>query len=173
MSKSQLFIEVQNQSPNTTQILTKNFEQAFERVNKLIFGSIPIWNWMFLSSINFVEDNFLRFHFQNHVLAPTMQRGWSCLLCCDIVSFDARMSRHWVLNAAALAILPIFFHFECHGILCSMLRHWSYCQFVEFCQCHGIQSPIHRHPIHLSHSLFVLNHFFLLSITMLELLSAT
>ena len=51
-----------------------------------------------------------------------MQQGRSCLLCCDIVSFDARMPRHWVLNAATLAILPIFFHFGCHDILCSMLR---------------------------------------------------
>ena len=38
MPKSQFFVRVQNRSPNPTQTLTSNFEQAFDRENGLIFG---------------------------------------------------------------------------------------------------------------------------------------
>ena len=63
MSKSQLFLGVQNQSPSITQILTRNFEQAFDKVNDLIFGPILYEIEVFWVLYNFVEENFLIFHF--------------------------------------------------------------------------------------------------------------
>ena len=156
---------MQNQSPSTTQILTRNFEQAFDRVNDLIFGPIPIWNWRFLSPLQLFRRQLSQIPLLKSCFGPHNAKR----------SKLSNVLRHCLLrpNAVALAILSIFFHFGCHGILCSMLRHWSYCQFAEFCQCHGNQCPMPRHPIHLSNSLFVLSLFFLLSIPMLELSSAT
>ena len=74
-----------------------------------------------------------------------------------------------LVPSTRMELLPVFLPLACCNILSSMLQHWSYCHFADFFQCCDIQSPMLRHSIPLSPSLFVLHLFFFLSIPMLEL----
>ena len=129
MSKSQLFLGVQNQSPSITQILTRNFEQAFDKVNDLIFGPILIWNWIFLSPLQLCKRQFPQilllkscFNPNNATRSKLSAVLRHCFLCClNAVALGPQycgigyfvnflpfwMPWNFVLNAAALKLLSI------------------------------------------------------------------
>ena len=126
MSKSQLFLGVQHQSPSTTQIPTRNFEQAFDRVNDLIFGPILIWNWRFLSPLQLFRRKLSQIPLLKSCFGP----------------HNAKRSKLSTVLRHVFLVSP-----ECRGIESSMLRHWLFCQFssisdaVALCaQCCSIEA---------------------------------
>ena len=150
MSKSQLLLRVQHQSPSTTQISTRNFEQDFDRVKDLIFGPILIINWRFLSplqlcriklpQIPLLKSCFSPYNAKRSKLFAVLRH---CLLwcpnaatlspqCCGIgysVNFLLfRMLRHPVMHAVASKLLTLFQKSQKSNFLLSV-QNTSLCFF--------------------------------------------
>ena len=141
---------MQHQSPSTTQIPTRNFEQAFDRVNDLIFGPILIWNWRFLSPLQLCRRKLPHIPLLKSCFGPHNAKKSKlsavlrhCLLwcpnaaalspqCCSI-GYSAnflpfRMLRHCVLNAAASKLLTLSQKSQKSNFLLSV-QNTSFCFF--------------------------------------------
>ena len=107
---------MQHQSPSTTQIPTRNFEQDFDRVKDLIFGPIRICNWRFLSPLQVCRRNIPQIPLLKSCFGPRNAKR-------SKLSAVLRHCLLWCPNAVALSPQCCGIGYSTNFLPFRMLRH--------------------------------------------------